>query len=375
MPASVALEVPHRVQIYSTTRGKLYHMNGHTAPRSAGVAIRHNLADMAQACSRRYYATYHRSAAPSPEYRAKSERDVAYHLGYLCDSLWAEDQELFAGYVCWAAELFASMGFSPSMLPDLLDAMQSELNQRLSPAQVEAVNGYFVAAHGALAQRVATPSYLDENNPHHELASVYLEALLDGRRHDATQIILDAVRAGARVDEIYLNVFQQTQAEIGRLWQMNRITVAQEHYVTAATQFAMAQLYPYIFSTRRRGARLVAASVGDELHELGIRMVADFFEMAGWDTYYIGASTPTRDLVAAVTAHRPNVVALSATLTTHLMRVSEVIDALHKIPDRPAILVGGYPFNVSPELWRRLGADGTATDARSAVQLAESSLA
>lgn len=350
-------------------------MEGQTAARLASVAVRYNIADTAQACSDRYYATYHQSATPSPEYLAKSVRDVAYHLDYLCEALWAEDQELFAGYVCWAAELFAALGFSPSMLPNLLDAMQVEVNRNLQAAQVEAVNDYFVAAHGALAQRTATPSYLDASNPHHALASSYLDALLDGRRHDATRIILDAVHAGAKVDDIYLNVFQQTQAEIGRLWQMNRITVAQEHYVTAATQFVMAQLYPFIFSAKRKGLRLVAASVGDELHELGIRMVADFFEMAGWDTYYIGASTPTRDLIATIADHRPNVVALSATLTTHLTRVAEVIDTLHAIPDRPAILVGGYPFNLSPELWRRLGADGTAVDARGAVQLAESLLA
>ena len=350
-------------------------MEGQTVTRLASVAIRYNLADTAQASSDRYYATYHQGATPSPEYLAKSVRDVAYHLDYLCEALWAEDRELFAGYVCWAAELFAALGFSPSMLPNLLDAMQVEVNRNLQAAQVEVVNDFFVAAHSALAQRVATPSYLDDRNPNHALAASYLEALLDGRRHDATGIILDAVHAGVKVDDIYLNVFQQTQAEIGRLWQMNRITVAQEHYVTAATQFVMAQLYPFIFAADRKGLRLVAASVGDELHELGIRMVADFFEMAGWDTCYIGASTPTRDLIATIADHRPNVVALSATLTTHLMRVAEVIDALHAIPDRPVVLVGGYPFNISPELWRRLGADGTAVDARGAVQLAESLLA
>lgn len=349
-------------------------MEGQTVSRLASAAIRHNLAGIAQACSDRYYATHHRGETPGPEYLAKSVRDVASHLDYLCEALWADDQELFTGYVCWAAELFAALGFSPSMLPDLLDVMQLDLNRNLPAAQVEVVNGYFVAAHGALAQRVATPSYLDESNPHHALASSYLEALLEGRRLDATRIILDAVSAGAKVDDIYLNVFQQTQAEVGRLWQMNRITVAQEHYITAATQIVMAQLYPYIFSAKRKGARMVAASVGDELHELGIRMVADFFEMAGWDTYYFGASTPPRDLIAAIAEHRPNVVALSATLTTHLMRVAEVIDALHAIPNRPFILVGGYPFNISSDLWRRLGADGTAVDARGAVQLAESLL-
>ena len=71
---------------------------------------------------------------------------------------------------------------------------------------------------------------------------------------------------------------------------MNLLSVAQEHYCTAATQLVMSQLYPRIFSTERRGRTLVAARVADDLHEIGLRMVADFFEMEGWDTFYVGAT-------------------------------------------------------------------------------------
>ncbi len=345
-------------------------MDGQSVSRLASVEVRQHLADTAQASVDRYYATYHQGTLPSPVYQEKSVRDMRYHLDHLCESLWMEDQTLFSNYVCWAAELFAALGFSASMLPDSLDAIRLELNRRLAPAAAETVNAYFLAASGSLAQHVNTPSHLVETTPHHALATAYLEALLDGRRQYATQLILDSVRSGVKVQDIYLHVFQPAQTEIGRLWQLNRISVAQEHYVTAATQFIMAQLYPYIFSTERVGARLIAASVGDELHELGIRMVADFFEMAGWDTYYIGANTPTRDMLGAIGDYRPDVLAISATLTTHLSRVAEVIDAVRQMPASPVILVGGYPFNTSPELWQRLGADGTARNAQRAVQVA-----
>lgn len=350
-------------------------MDAQSVSRLASVEIRQHLSDTAQASTDRYYATYRQGSLPSREYQEKSVRDIRYHLDHLCESLWLEDQKLFADYVCWAAELFAALGFAASVLPDTLDAIRFELNQRLAPACAEIVNSYFLAASGCLAQHVDTPSYLVETMPHHALATAYLEALLDGRRQYATQLILDAVHNGVKVEDIYLHVFQPTQTEIGRLWQLNRLSVAQEHYVTAATQFIMTQLYPFIFSTERVGARLIAASVGDELHELGIRMVADFFEMAGWDTYYIGANTPTRDLLGAISVYRPDVLAISATLTTHLSRVSDVIGAVRQMPVAPVILVGGYPFNSSPDLWRRLGADGTAQNAQRAVQVATALLA
>ena len=47
---------------------------------------------------------------------------------------------------------------------------------------------------------------------------------------------------------------------------------------------------------------MVATCIGGELHEIGIRMVADFFEMEGWDTYYLGANTPADAVVAELSA-------------------------------------------------------------------------
>ena len=89
-----------------------------------------------------------------------------------------------------------------------------------------------------------------------------LRLLLRGNRQAASQLILTAVARGVTVKDIYLHVFQRTQYEIGRLWQINRISVAQEHFCTAATQLIMSQLYPHIFRTERVGRRLVATCVG-----------------------------------------------------------------------------------------------------------------
>jgi methanogenic corrinoid protein MtbC1 len=183
---------------------------------------------------------------------------------------------------------------------------------------------------------------------------------------------MDAVGAGARVKDIYLHVFQRTQREIGRLWQMNRLTVAQEHYCTAATQLIMSQLYSHIFATERIGHRAVVTCVGGELHELGARMVADFFEMDGWDAYYLGANTPADSIVHTVEEREAEVLAISTTMTFHVSAVADLIAQVLAVEAVAAvkILVGGYPFNLSPGLWKQIGAHGYAPDAQEAVLLA-----
>ncbi len=212
----------------------------------------------------------------------------------------------------------------------------------------------------------------DSRDPLEPMAQEYLQALLETDRTRAWEIVESVLRQGFSIQDVYLRIFQQTQYEIGRLWQRNHISVAQEHYCTAATQLFMTRLYPRIFSERKKDRCLVAACAGGELHELGVRMVADFFEMDGWDTFYLGAGATTAGLLEAVETRLPHVVGLSATMPAHVNRVADLVENMRRrFGSRPKILVGGRPFKIRPNLWRDVGADGFAPDARAAVALAE----
>lgn len=202
-----------------------------------------------------------------------------------------------------------------------------------------------------------------------ELAATYLGLLLNRERRAASQLILNAVDGGVSIRDVYLDVFQATQREIGYLWQKNQVSVAQEHYCTAATQLIMSQLYPRLFGAERVGHTLVATCVGGELHEIGVRMVADFFEMEGWDTYYLGANTPTESILSALEMQSADVLALSIAMTFNVTKMADLIaeirasDAAKDV----AIMVGGRPFNIAPKLWQKVGADAYASDAQQAI--------
>jgi methylmalonyl-CoA mutase cobalamin-binding domain/chain len=240
------------------------------------------------------------------------------------------------------------------------------------------LNSFIASGLAPLSDEVALPdSFLSKENLYGTLAQEYLQALLESDRRRASQLILDAVQAGVPVKDIYLHVFQRSQYEIGRLWHMNQITIAHEHYCTAATQMIMSQLYPHIAVNRKDNRRMVAASVSGELHELGVRMVADFFEMAGWETLFLGANTPLPGIIKLLIEHKADVLAISATMTFHVSRVAAIIDALRASPEcrDVIVIVGGRPFNIAPELWEDVGADAYGRDAQEAVDVAERLLA
>lgn len=302
--------------------------------------------------------------------REKSVRDAGYHLLYLAEALETEDQILFIEYLAWVKSKFASLDFPEDVLSTSLECTREVLVANLPIEFHTPVLEMIEIGRLSLSEvREASTSFLEEDNL---LARQFLEFLLQGNRQAASKFILDAVNQGTSVKDVYLNIFQNTQREVGLLWQTNQISVAQEHFCSAATQMVMSQLYPFIFNGERKNRRLVMACVGGELHEIGARMVADFLEMEGWDTYFLGANTPPESILQTVIEREANVLGLSTTMTFHVNKVRGIIEDLRADGNTSTrVLVGGYPFNLSPGLWEKIGADGYAHDAQAAIREAE----
>lgn len=304
----------------------------------------------------------------------KSIRDIKYHLDYLSQAVAAHSPTLFKDYTAWVRVLFARLNFSAEVLPTTLVITRQVLEEYLSPELFDLVRQYLDAAEVELMGSSEGPgSFLTPEVPLADLAREYLDLLLAGERAQASRLIQQAVDDGVAVKDIYLHVFQRTQHEVGRLWQINQISVAHEHYCTAATQLIMSQLYPKIMSGEKTGRRLVMTCVNDELHELGARMVADFFEMEGWDTYYLGANTPTPDILSTLDEKQPDLLGISTTITYNLDQMSNLIEDVKASPlgEKIPVLVGGRPFNIDPKLYESIGADGQAPDAGTALRTAD----
>lgn len=299
--------------------------------------------------------------------------DLEEHVTQLAAALAAGHPPLFVDYLGWARVVRARREGGPGDLAAELTLIRDAIAAEL-PAAAGAPALACLADALARLESLPTdaPSVISPTHPHAALAHQYLHTLLRAERRVAARLVMSAFDAGVSVRDLYLHVFQQSQRELGRLWQINEVSVAQEHYCTAATQLIMSQLYPHIFAGAKTGGTLVAASVGGELHELGVRMVADFFEMAGWDTIYLGANTPVASVVEAVVEHGADVLGMSVTINHNLGQLLTLLQAV-RADSRCAevkILVGGRPFNVAPGLWRDVGADGWAPDADGAVALA-----
>jgi methanogenic corrinoid protein MtbC1 len=300
-------------------------------------------------------------------------QDNQFHLQYLIESVRFNNPDLFNKYLQWASGMLESRKIPISDLKRNLFFISSACRTLLNDNAYNITGRFLESGLAALENVPSEPqTYLLPEHPLHDEAKHYLKLLLKADRQGARVLLNSLLANGQSITDIYEYIFQLTQYEIGLLWQTNKISVTHEHYCTAVTQTLMAGLYNVVLTGHGNSKKMVGCAVSGELHEVGIRMLTDFFEVDGWDTYYLGANMPDNNLITALCDQEANLLCISATSPFHLGKVESLITKVRNVPqlNQMKILVGGYSFNTTLELWKQVGADGHALNARQAIKLA-----
>ena len=316
------------------------------------------------------------------EGRALWKSEMLNRLQHLAEAIAVDRPVLFVVSVEWARAAFLARDMDEADLIDSLETLEATLREEL-PTQIAARasrflregidavrNGSLEMGEGVLASSV------EAEGADTERARAYLRHLLERHQSRAVDVLLDAVQSGRSVADVYETVIKPALGEIGRMWHLGEATVADEHYVTVATQNALSVVRAKLPQAKRNGKRALAASVGGDLHDIGIRMVTDLLESEGWQVDCLGANMPTTDLVEhtvdEVGRQQFDLIALSASTGLAVRGVAGAIEALRAAcPEtRVPIMVGGGVFATAPDLWKVVGADGCATSASDAVRVA-----
>jgi methanogenic corrinoid protein MtbC1 len=280
--------------------------------------------------------------------------------------------DMFINRVVWSRKTFEARELQPEDLEASLVALQDVLSEKL-PAEAQGTVLQFIrdARSAVIAQPDAEDSLLDPSQLHDRLALRYLHCAIEGNVLPAMEVVLDALEDNVGVQDAILRVLLPAQMEIGRLWHLDQVSVAEEHLVTTTTQRLMAVLASRARRRRDNGRTAVAAAVAGNVHDVGIRAIAYLLEMDGWRTIYLGSDVPRGDLPATVQFFDADVILLSCALSVQLKTVRQTIAAIRERAERDVkIMVGGLAFYEAPELWQEIGADGYAPNATEALTLA-----
>lgn len=301
--------------------------------------------------------------------------DAAHHLSFLAGALEAGQAAAFVDYVAWLVEVLAARGIGSAMVVESLELCGDEALRVAGEAGHAPLSELLRAG---IARATATPSSAEvavaspAPLPFESAKSPFTQSILRGDRHGAVGIAREALRLAVHPTDVYVGLFQQSLEDVGRRWQSNTISVAQEHMATATVQFVLAQLYSSMERpSHSRGTALVTGVEG-ELHQIGSNLVADALELDGWRVRFLGTNMPHDGIIDVAREMKANLVCISATMLFNLDPVVRLVATLRAAEDMvvPRILVGGRAFSSAPNLWREIEADGFAIDLRGACAVA-----
>ncbi|ASB49129.1 cobalamin B12-binding domain-containing protein [Alkalitalea saponilacus] len=172
----------------------------------------------------------------------------------------------------------------------------------------------------------------------------FLSALISGNREECKVIVTQLTVAGINRFVIYEAMFKRALYDVGELWEMNRISVATEHLASSITESLLNDLYATIKVKNDKKKIVIITSVEKELHQIGIRMISDLFECNGWRTFFLGANTPTTELISFAKKNKPDLIAVSLSIYMHLPVLENLLQKIkEELPGLP-VLTGGQAF-------------------------------
>lgn len=200
------------------------------------------------------------------------------------------------------------------------------------------------------------------------------DALLTFEQEKLEETVAKQLQSGRNPLEI-VNAIAAALTEVGELFQKGELFLP--HLVIAGEavkNVISRRLEPLLKTTgaeRKTAGRVVIGTVAGDIHDIGKSIVASMLFSAGFDVTDLGRDVPVDEFIKAIKEHNPDIVAMSALLSTTLPMQKEVIEAMKKngLRDKVKVIVGGAP--ATAEWAEEIGADGYAEDAVGAVKVAK----
>jgi 5-methyltetrahydrofolate--homocysteine methyltransferase len=202
------------------------------------------------------------------------------------------------------------------------------------------------------------------------------ENVIKGKSSEVKELVQECLERGVAPEAIMERGLSSAMAIIGEKWRKNEVFMPEVMIAARAMNSGLA-LLDQIWSKSNSSlkGKVVVATVKADLHDIGKNMVFMMFRGAGFRVVDLGVDVHEDKIVQAIHDHRPDIVCLSALLTTTLPNMKVTLDAVDRagLRQNVLIMVGGAP--VTQEYADRIGADGYADNAALAVIIAEKLLA
>lgn len=202
------------------------------------------------------------------------------------------------------------------------------------------------------------------------------DLLIAGKVEDVSNMVQEAIDDGMDSSEVLQGGLIAGMDVVGQRFKACEMFIPEVLRSAKAMSAGMEKLRPLLIESGAKTAgTFVIGTVKGDLHDIGKNLVGMMFEGAGFKVVNLGIDLETQVFVDAVKEHKPDLLGMSALLTTTMPKMGEVINALKEagIRDQVKVMIGGAP--VTEEFAKEIGADLYGANAASSVDKAKEVLA
>lgn len=196
------------------------------------------------------------------------------------------------------------------------------------------------------------------------------QAVLDGDEDQVAQLVEQAVKEGVPAGQIISDGLIKGMNVVGALFKKDELFVPEVLLSAKVMKRGMAIVEPLLAGGKQESNGLVLlGTVQGDIHDIGKNLLKTMLEGSGFEVVDLGIDVPVDTFVQKATEVKPDIIGMSALLTTTMVNMKPTIDALQNagIRDQVKIIVGGAP--ITSDFAKEITADGTAVDAVTAVEL------
>jgi len=201
-----------------------------------------------------------------------------------------------------------------------------------------------------------------------ELLQRIKEAVMVGDEDDTRKLVEEGLRADLEPRRILEEAMMPAMEEIGERFARNEAFIPELIVAAEAMQEGMEALKPRLSGDEGGGGLVMLGTVAGDIHSIGKNLVRMCMEGAGFEVLDVGEDVKTERFVEEYRAHRPDILGLSALLSSTMQRMPEVIEAVRAVDSSALIMVGGAP--ITQEYADEIGASGYAPNAFEAAHKA-----
>lgn len=157
----------------------------------------------------------------------------------------------------------------------------------------------------------------------------------------------------------------------------NKVLIWREHVRSSIIRTIIENCYLYVIKERKEkyalniNKKVAVVCPSEEYHEIGARMVADYFTLLGYDVIFVGSNTPTDEFIGAMEAVDISYIALSVTNYYNIVATQRTIEKIRETSSKVMVIVGGAAFNNNEDVYKEIGADMQLQSFEDLVKLAE----